>query len=181
MIGTWCRSQLPALKGGERGALKAPGLDQEERQLLSYLVLHPKPTTRGLVHLWKHPWCRDKSRATLIHWTHHGPDLGEAITFPHIVFSVLFHRAHAQMALCPGTPKWSPKTVQIWTLETLGIHNFSLRPSIGTRSKTNLQLSLRAFQQCVALHLHTPGSGRFPNFCGQESNYQFDSRPFFRP
>jgi len=25
--GTWCRSQLPTLKGGERGVLKAPGLD----------------------------------------------------------------------------------------------------------------------------------------------------------
>jgi len=25
--GTWCRSQLPALKGGERGMPKAPGLD----------------------------------------------------------------------------------------------------------------------------------------------------------
>jgi hypothetical protein len=25
--GTWCHSQFPALKGGERGVLKAPGLD----------------------------------------------------------------------------------------------------------------------------------------------------------
>jgi hypothetical protein len=38
------------------------------------------------------------------------------------------------------------------------------------RSKENLYLSLRAFQRCVALHLHTPGSGRFPTFCGRESN-----------
>jgi len=27
VVGTWCRSQLPTLKGGERGMLKAPGLD----------------------------------------------------------------------------------------------------------------------------------------------------------
>jgi len=27
IVGTWCRSRLPALKGGERGMLKAPGLD----------------------------------------------------------------------------------------------------------------------------------------------------------
>ncbi len=40
VVGTWCRSQLSALKGGERGVLKAPGLDQEEGQLFSYSVLH---------------------------------------------------------------------------------------------------------------------------------------------
>jgi hypothetical protein len=27
VVGTWCRSQLPTLKGGERSVLKAPGLD----------------------------------------------------------------------------------------------------------------------------------------------------------
>jgi len=27
IVGTWCRSQLPTSKGGERGVLKAPGLD----------------------------------------------------------------------------------------------------------------------------------------------------------
>jgi len=27
IVGTWCRSQLPALKRGKRGMLKAPGLD----------------------------------------------------------------------------------------------------------------------------------------------------------
>ncbi len=39
------------------------------------------------------------------HLTHHGPDLGEATTFPHIVFFALLHRALAQVVLCPGTPK----------------------------------------------------------------------------
>jgi hypothetical protein len=34
-------------------------------------------------------------------------------------------------------------------------------------------------QWCVALYLHTLGSGRFPTFSGRESNWQFDSRPFF--
>jgi len=27
VVGTWCRSQLPALKGGKKGMLKASGLD----------------------------------------------------------------------------------------------------------------------------------------------------------
>jgi len=39
------------------------------------------------------------------HLTHHGPDSGEATTFPHIVFSVALHRTYIQMALFPGTPK----------------------------------------------------------------------------
>jgi hypothetical protein len=62
----------------------------------------------------------------------------------------------------------------------LGVHNLSVRPSIETRSKANLYLSLRVLQRCVALHLHTLRSGRLSNFSGRESNWQFDFRPFFR-
>ncbi len=47
VVGTWCRSQLPALKGGERGVLKAPGLDEEEGQLFSYSVLHQNQPQEG--------------------------------------------------------------------------------------------------------------------------------------
>jgi hypothetical protein len=32
--GTWCRSQLPTLKGGESDMLKAPRLDLEEGQAI---------------------------------------------------------------------------------------------------------------------------------------------------
>jgi hypothetical protein len=32
--------------------------------------------------------------------THHGPDLGEATTFPLIVYYVPFHEAHIQMTFC---------------------------------------------------------------------------------
>jgi hypothetical protein len=31
---------------------------------------------------------------------HHGMDLGEAITFPLIVYSLPLHEAHIQMAFC---------------------------------------------------------------------------------
>jgi len=43
-------------------------------------------------------------RQTRIHKTHHGPDLGEATTFPFIVFFVPLHEAHIQMTFCPRTP-----------------------------------------------------------------------------
>jgi hypothetical protein len=37
--------------------------------------------------------------------THHDPDLGEATTFPHIVFYAAFSGGYIQMALFPETPK----------------------------------------------------------------------------
>ncbi len=42
---------------------------------------------------------------TWTHKTHHGPDSGEATTFPHIVFSAARRRGYIQMAQIPGTPK----------------------------------------------------------------------------
>jgi hypothetical protein len=42
---------------------------------------------------------------TRTHLTHHGPDSGEATTFPLIVFSAAPREGYIQMALFPGTPK----------------------------------------------------------------------------
>jgi hypothetical protein len=36
---------------------------------------------------------------------HHGPDLGEATTFPHIVFYAFAHDTYIRMTIFPGTPK----------------------------------------------------------------------------
>ncbi len=74
----------------------------------------------------------------------------------------------------PRLPR-SPKTIPVWTLGTLRDQNSLFRPLIRMKSQENLQLFSRAFQQCVALHLHAPGLGRFPTFSGWESNCQFDS------
>jgi hypothetical protein len=43
--------------------------------------------------------------STLDHKTHHGPNSGEATTFPHIVFSATLRWGYIQMALFPGTSK----------------------------------------------------------------------------
>jgi hypothetical protein len=57
---------------------------------------------------------------TLDHKTHHGPDSGEATTFPNIVFSATLRRGYIQMALFPGTPKLEsrncPETVSVGVL-----------------------------------------------------------------
>jgi hypothetical protein len=50
---------------------------------------------------------RTNHMQTWTHKTHHGPDLGEATTFPFIVYFVPLHEAHIQMAFCPGTPTYS--------------------------------------------------------------------------
>jgi hypothetical protein len=54
---------------------------------------------------------------TRTHLTHHGPDSGEATTFPLIVFSVTLRRGYIQMALFPGIPKFEsqncPETVLV--------------------------------------------------------------------
>ncbi len=69
----------------------------------------------------------------------------------------------------------SPEIAKVGTHVTLGLHNFTCRPSIEMKSKKKLQPLSRAFKQCVAQHLHTRKLGRFPTFSGQKSNYQFDS------
>jgi hypothetical protein len=54
---------------------------------------------------------------TQTHKTHHDPNLGEATTFFHIVFSMSGHGAYTQMSFCPEIP-------EIGTLATLEAHNF---------------------------------------------------------
>ncbi len=78
------------------------------------------------------PW------ATQTHKTHHGSDLGEATTFPLIVYSATLHEGHIQMAFCPKTPKWSPKIPTTQIPATLEVHNFACRPSIVMRFKAQV-------------------------------------------
>jgi hypothetical protein len=59
------------------------------------------------------------------HKIHHGPDLGEATTFPLVVYYVPLHEGHIQMAFCPGIPKWESRNSQTWVPTTLGPITFS--------------------------------------------------------
>jgi hypothetical protein len=86
------------------------------------------------------------------------------------------------MAFCPRTPKWESQNSQTWdSPTTLGAHNFMCRLSIEMRSKAKLYPLSRTFQRYVARDLHAKKLGRFLTFSGEESNYQFNSRPFFCP
>ncbi len=127
----------------------------------------------------------EQATSTLTHETHHGPDSGEATTFPHIVYSVAFRGGYIQMALFPGTPKLEsrncPETVpvgvpKLWELIT---------PDCRVRSRRGLNQSCSSLRELsnhyVALWNRMSGRGRFPTFSGRESNCQFDSWPFFCP
>jgi hypothetical protein len=61
----------------------------------------------------------------------------------------------------------------VGTFATLWGYNFMHKPSIKMKSEAKLELSLKAFQRCIAHHLHTRKSGQFSTFCGRKSNWQF--------
>jgi hypothetical protein len=58
--------------------------------------------------------------------THHGSNLGQATTFPLIIYFVPFHEGHIQMTFCLGT------------LATLGPHNFVCKPPIDMKFQAKL-------------------------------------------
>jgi len=68
------------------------------------------------MHNWSTIGARTNHRQTQIYKIHHGPDLGETSTFPHIVFFVLGHGAYTQLG--------SLEILKIGTLVTLEAHDF---------------------------------------------------------
>ncbi len=90
---------------GVEGRARSPGIRLGRRFSRSSLNLHQNKPPKWLVHIPGHLWVLGQVTATLDHKTHHGPDSGEATTFPHIVFSAPLCRDYIQMALFPGTPK----------------------------------------------------------------------------
>jgi hypothetical protein len=64
------------------------------------------------------------------HLTHHGPNSGEATTFPHIVFSASHCRTCIIMALFPGTPKVESQNCPGLDSQDFG-HSYLLAPTSG--------------------------------------------------
>jgi hypothetical protein len=123
---------------GVEGRAKSPEIRLGRGTSRSSLNLHSKQTTKWLVHILKHLWVLGQATGTLDHKTHHGPDPGEATTFPHIVFSATLRWGYIQMALFPGTPKLESRNYPGWSPGTLGAHNSWLRSLIAMRSTPNL-------------------------------------------
>ncbi len=84
--------------------LEVPGLDLEEIKLFGHEPA--SKTNTSWLEIILHVFGVGTSHElTWTHLTHHGPDLGEATTFPFIVFSAAPHGGYIQMALFPETPK----------------------------------------------------------------------------
>jgi hypothetical protein len=85
---------------------------------------------------------------TWTHKTHHGPDLGEATTFPLIVYFMHGHGTNTQMSFCPRTPKWDLGVskfsklglLQLWRPITLCV-NFRLRWGLKQSCNIHWELS----------------------------------------
>jgi len=58
------------------------------------------------MHNWNIFGVRMSNRQIRIHKIHHNLDLGEANTFPLIVYIMFGHETNTQMSFCLGTPKW---------------------------------------------------------------------------
>jgi hypothetical protein len=116
-------------------------------------------------------WMNHKQ--TWTHKTHHNPNLGEAPTFPHIIFFVpghmATHKCHFVLRLSSG----NPEILKIGTFVTLTTHNFVCRPLIKVRFEEKLYPLSRSFQLYVARHMQVRESGQFLNFSGRESNWPF--------
>jgi hypothetical protein len=90
-------------------------------------------TTRWLVHCLSTFGVRKSHGQPWTHKTHHDLDLGEATTFPFIVYSAALHGGHIQMAFSNtnGIPTFGIPV-------TLGAHNFTCRPLNVMGSKAKL-------------------------------------------
>ncbi len=91
-------------KRGRGVVLEASGLDQEEIKLFGHESAS-KTNTSWLEIILHAIGVGTSHGLTQIHLTHHGPDSGEATTFPLIIFSAASRGGYIQMALFPGTPK----------------------------------------------------------------------------
>jgi hypothetical protein len=85
------------------------------------------------MHSWNIFGAKTNYEQTRTRKIHHGPDLGEATTFPLIVYFVPGHKTSTQMSFCPGTPKWEIPKIKIHV--TLEAHNFVCRPLIEMKPK----------------------------------------------
>jgi hypothetical protein len=66
------------------------------------------------MHRWSTFGARTSHKQTRTHKTHHDLNLGEANTFPFIIYFVSLHEAHIQMTFCPKTPIWESQNSQTW-------------------------------------------------------------------
>ncbi len=171
------RGTLPSFQHfkGQKGVLELQDGTKKSDKLFIHLHESTSNQPQVVSTMLEHLWCQDKPWATSDSQDSPRPELrGDPPPSPIEYTLHLFVRPTSKWFFILGLPFGSPpETSKVGTLATLWGYNFVLRPSIKMRSKSRLQLSLRAFQQHVTHHLHARKSGRFLTFCGRESICQF--------
>ncbi len=121
--------------------LEVPGIRLGKGQAILLLKSASKSTTSWLK-LILHPFGVGTShRQPWTHLTHHGPDSGEATTFPQIVFSAALCVGYIQMALFPGTPKLESRNCpEIVPVRVSGLWEL-ITPDYRVRSQQGLNQS----------------------------------------
>jgi hypothetical protein len=122
---------------GGRGACWSSGMGTKKSDKHKLLTCTTQ-TTSCLVCSLSAFGVRTSHEQTRTHKIQHGLDLGEAITFPLIVYFVLGNRTSTQMSFFLETPKWESRNSKIETPTTLRGHNIVYRPLIEMRFEEEL-------------------------------------------
>jgi hypothetical protein len=101
-----CLSLGLTFESFEELGMRHPRWDKDKWQVGQLFTRTCTNLTSWLVHSWSTFGAQMNHKQTRTHKTHHSPDLGEATTFPLIVFSMPNHEANNQMSFCPWTPKF---------------------------------------------------------------------------
>jgi hypothetical protein len=142
---------------GVEGRARSPGIRLGRGTRLSSLNLHPKPTTKGLVHIQEHPWVLGQATGFLTHKTHHSPDSGGVTTILPIVFSVPLRRTCIRMTLFPRTPKVESRNCLDFGLPGLW-DIIASRPNL--RSGQGLNQTWSPLQELFNAVSHSPNARR---------------------
>jgi hypothetical protein len=118
--------------------LEVPGIRLGKGQAIHLLKSASKPIISWLEFIL-HPFgVRTSHEQPWTHLTHHGPNSGEATTFPHIVYSAALRRGYIRMAFFPGTPKLESRNYpKIVLVGVLGLWEL-ITPNCGVRSQRGL-------------------------------------------
>jgi hypothetical protein len=122
---------------GVEGCVGAPrwGLGISTSKSITHTYLH-KPNNKLLVHSWNTFGAWTNHEQTRIHKNHHGPNLGEATTFPFIIFFVVWPQGQ------------HPNVILSWDSSTLS-HSFTL-------SHTPESMKCDSQASFLARHLRKP-------------------------
>ncbi len=126
---------------GVEGRARSPGIRLGRGPRRSSLNLHPRTNHKRVSSHSGHPWVLGQATGTLTHKIHHGPDSGEATTFPYSILCNIPRGLHPNDSFSQdsqvGVPKLS-RNCPSWSLETLSAHKSRLHILIATRSEPKL-------------------------------------------